>query len=303
MKVSALHNRRPLVFGSWIVLFFWLTGSAAMVEIRVIDDTDFELILERPAQRIISLAPHLTESVFAIEAGNNLVGVVNFSNYPPEAQSIPQVGTYKKISYETVAAMQPDLILAFGSGNGWDMINRLRDLGFSVYVDEPRHLRDIATTLKKLGLLLGRERQGAMAADKFLKRYQQLQESYSHKRPVRLFYEVWNEPLLTINEDHLIADVIRLCGGQNIFADAVPLVVKVNVETVVRRNPEAIIVSGMGEERPEWLDDWRNWPSIAAVGHNQLYFIPPDILQRHTPRILDGAEQMCRFLDLARGGQ
>ena len=285
------------------VLMLALASLVAVAEIRGTDDTGVELLLENPAQRIISLAPHITESVFAVGAGEKLVGTVSFSNYPEQALSIPQVGTYKKISYETVAAMQPDLILAFGSGNGWEMINRLRELGFKVYVDEPRHLEDIAATLNKLGILLGRKEQGDREAEDFLTRYRALQKQFKDKHPVRLFYEVWNAPLLTINDQHMIADVIRLCGGRNIFADAVPLVAKVSVETVVRRNPEIIIVSGMGEERPEWLDDWRIWTSVAAVTKDQLYFIPPDILQRHTPRILEGAEQMCHFIDRGRGKQ
>jgi len=269
-------------------------------EVSVTDDTGTEVVLTQPARRVISLAPHITESVFAIGAGDKLVGVVNYSDYPLQAQSIPQVGSYKKVSYETIAAMQPDLILAFGSGNGWEMINHLRSLGFTVYVDEPRTLEDVANTLTKFGLLLGQSEQGNKQADAFLAQYQTLKEQYQDKDKVKIFYEVWNKPLLTISNEHLISDVIHLCGGKNIFDDAIPLVPKVSVEMVVRRNPDVIVASGMGEERPEWLDEWRNWRSIKAVQSNQLYFIPPDILQRHTPRILLGAETMCRYLDQAR---
>jgi iron complex transport system substrate-binding protein len=115
-----------------------------------------------------------------------------------------------------------------------------------------------------------------------------------------VFYQVWDDPLFTINDTHLISDVIRLCGGHNIFSDAIPLVPKISVEMVVRRDPQVIIASGMGEERPEWLDDWRKWKSLQAIQNNQLYFIHPDLLQRHTLRILSGTEQMCAFLDQAR---
>ncbi len=137
-------------------------------------------------------------------------------------------------------------------------------------------------------------------ANDFLTRAEQLQDQYGSQRKIDVFYEVWNSPLFTINDTHIISDVIRLCGGKNIFSDAIPLVPKVSVETVLRRNPQVIIASGMGDERPEWLDDWWQWKTIDAVKNKQLYFVPPDLLQRHTVRILSGAEIMCEHLAKAR---
>lgn len=277
-----------------------LWALPASTDIRVKDDTHMELVIAEPAHSVVSLAPHITELVFAISAGNKLVGTVNHSDYPKEALSIPRVGSYKKVSYETIAALQPDLILAFGSGNGWEMINHLRSLGFKVYVDEPGELEDLAKTLKKLGLLLGQPDQGEQQAQEFLQRHNALKVRYQHKETVEVFYQVWNKPLITISNKHIISDVIRLCGGKNIFDDAIPLAPKISLEMVIRRNPEVILASGMGEARPKWLDDWRSFTSIRAVKNGQLYFIPPDLLQRHTPRILNGAEMMCRYLDQVR---
>ena len=284
-----------LLAGCYLV--FSQTVSAA---ITLVDNTGSEIVLAKPAQRIVSLAPHITELVFDIGAGDKLVGVVSHSDFPPAALDLPQVGSYKKVSYEIIAAMKPDLILAFGSGNGWEMINHLRALGFTVYVDEPETITDIATTIKNFGALTGTEAGATSKAQQFLKDAKALTEKYKDMNKIDVFYQVWDDPLFTINDTHLISDVIRLCGGKNIFSDAIPLVPKISVEMVVRRNPEVIIASGMGEERPEWLDDWRQWKSVNAVKNDQLYFIHPDLLQRHTLRILSGAEKMCAFVDQAR---
>ena len=127
-----------------------------------------------------------------------------------------------------------------------------------------------------------------------------LAAKYSARPPVRIFYEAWNRPLMTVNGEHLISDVIRLCGGDNVFAKLPMLAPTIDAEAVLAAMPEAIVASGMGESRPEWLDDWRKWTKLPAVAHGNLFFIPPDLIQRHTPRILDGAERLCGQLDEAR---
>jgi iron complex transport system substrate-binding protein len=118
---------------------------------------------------------------------------------------------------------------------------------------------------------------------------------------VEVFYQVWKQPMMTVNGKQIISDAIRLCGGRNVFAALPILAPTVTAEAVIAANPEVIVASGMGEARPEWLDDWRRWKTLAAVAGDNLYFIPPDLIQRHTPRILDGAEQLCLHLETARG--
>ena len=267
--------------------------------ISVVDDSGEKIVLEKPAQRLITLAPHLTEQVFTADGGDRIVATVNYSNFPEAASQILIIGSYKKISYEMVVGLNPDLILATG-GNGLEMINRLRTLGYTVYVDEPRELEDVASALERIGKLLGTQESTELEVQRFNRRLHDLKSTYSNAKAMRVFYEVWNEPLITINGKHLISSVMRLCGGENIFSDALPMAPRINVETVIRRDPNVIIASGHGEQRPDWLDEWLQWPSITAVQQGHLYFIPPDILQRHTVRILDGAEKMCNFIDLAR---
>ena len=129
---------------------------------------------------------------------------------------------------------------------------------------------------------------------------QTLRKQYADKAPVRVFYQIWNEPLITLNGEHLVSDVIRLCGGRNVFADAIPLVPYVSIESVLATQPQVIVASGSDPQRPPWLDMWQQWSSLQAVKEGHVYFIPPDLIQRHSLRILDGAEQLCGYLDGAR---
>ncbi|MEM8562667.1 MAG: cobalamin-binding protein [Pseudomonadota bacterium] len=282
------------------VLTSVLVTLSAASEISLEDDFGERFELNAPAQRIISLAPHITEVVYAAGAGDQLVGAVSYSDYPTAAELVARVGSYDKVSYETIAALRPDLVLAWPSGNGEDAIRRLQELGIPVFAYEPRTIEDVAQSLRQVGLLSGHSEQANAAAERFEERLAQLRERYRSASPVSVYYQIWNEPLLTLNGDHLISDVVRLCGGENVFAEAVPLVSQVSIESVIRADPQVIVASGMDEARPEWLDDWRDWPTMQAVREEQLYFVPPDILQRHAPRILDGAALLCEHLDRAR---
>lgn len=285
-------------------LLLLLLGAAVvpqvLAEVRVNDALGRELLLAQPAQRVVSLAPHITELVYAVGAGEQLVGATSFSNYPEAAQSVARVGSSSSVSFESLLALRPDLVVAWRSGNGEQTIARLQALGLNVYVDEPRALADVAHSLRALGQLTGHASTAETAAREYTEALEHLRRTYSERRAVSVYYQIWNEPLLTLNDDHLISDVIRLCGGRNVFAELVPLVSRLSVESVLRADPEVIVASGMDKARPEWLDDWLRWKSMQAVKHGQLYFVPPDLLQRHTPRIVEGATQLCAHLDRAR---
>ncbi|MPN26150.1 Vitamin B12-binding protein [bioreactor metagenome] len=169
-----------------------------------------------------------------------------------------------------------------------------------MYINEPRSLDDVARSLEALGHLAGSDQTATEAARAFRERLSGLRQRYTLQAPVRTFYQVWDRPLTTINGAHLIGDVIRLCGGENIFAELGQLAPNVSAEAVLAANPEAVVASGMGEARPEWLDQWRRWPELHATRADNLFFIPPAIIQRHTPRILDGASRLCELLEQAR---
>ncbi|MEH6551177.1 MAG: cobalamin-binding protein [Pseudomonadales bacterium] len=287
--------RTRIFFFLLILLPFRTFGSISLT-----DDTGFAIELEQPAQTLISLAPHITELVYAAGAGSKLVGVVSYSNYPPAALEIPVIGSYETISFESVVSLQPDVVLAWQSGNGEKIIDRLRSLGIKVYVTKPRKIEDIAHNLRQIGLLADTTIQAEKAAIEFDYIHQELQQLYSQKPKVDVFYQVWNEPLISLNGEHIISAVMNLCGANNVFAEALTIAPKISVESVIQADPQVILASGMGEARPEWLDEWWQWDTIRAVRNGHLYFIHPDLLQRHTPRILEGAKQMCEFVDKAR---
>lgn len=288
----------------WLIAVLALLMLPAHAEgdasLRLVDARGVEVVLDKPAGRIVSLAPHITEIVYAAGAGEQLVGAVSYSDYPEAAKDVPRVGSYDNVNYEAVVALAPDLVLAWRSGNGEEVARRLESFGLKVYVTEPRVLEDVATSLRHFGLLTGHREQGEGQAGRFLASLTRLREHYSRQQPVSVYYQVWNEPMMTLNGEHLISDVLRLCGARNVFSDAQPMVLRISVESVIRADPQVIIASGMGEARPEWLDDWRVWTDMQAVHNQQLYFVPPELLQRHTPRIIQGAEQVCDFVEKAR---
>lgn len=254
---------------------------------------------DQPAQRVVVLAPHLVEIIYAVGGEDTLIGAVSYSDYPEAAKALPRVGSYKDFSAEALFRLKPDLIIGWGSGNGDVRLKQLESLGFRVFWSDVHSLDDVASAMRTLGKITGAANTENTATE-FESSISSLRQQFSHREPISVFYEVWNSPLQTLNGEHLISAVIRLCGGTNVFASEPVLGPKISVESVIRKNPQVIIASGMGQERPEWLDEWLTWPQIQAVEKKQLHFIHPDIIQRHTPRILQGAELMCAQLDEAR---
>ncbi len=266
----------------------------------VTDASGASIKLAAPARRIVSLAPNITELLFAAGAGDRVVGNVDFGNYPPAAKALPKVGGYS-LDLEAIVALKPDLVMGWESGNAPASISRLRAMGLTVHLSESKRIEDIAGELEQIGKLAGTEATAKAAANAFRERYAALATRFSQRPLVTVFYQIWKQPLMTVNGKQIISDVIRLCGGQNVFANLPALAPNVSVEAVITVNPEVIVASGMDDSRPEWLDDWRRWTTLAAVRRDNLYFVPPDVVQRHTPRILDGAEILCAHLETARG--
>jgi len=277
-----------------------LLAFGAMAEIRLHDDLGDELVLAKPATRIVSLAPNVTETLFAIGAGQLIVGADEYSNYPRAAQDIPRVNNHAAANYEHILALKPDLIIAWQSGNSGQIIPRLRRLGLPVFVIEPRTLEDIAGVARRFGAITGHTADAQRLAAEFEAKLAELRQTFSARTPVKVFYQIWNEPLITLNGSHLVSDVIRLCGGINVFAGAAPLVPYVNIEAVISADPQVIIASGSSEKSPTWLTMWQRWPAISAVKHGHVYSVPPDLIQRHSLRIAEGAAQVCSHLDRAR---
>ena len=273
---------------------------SAHAEIKVTDDAGRTVRLARPAQRIVTLAPHMAETLYAAGAGERLVGTVEFSDYPLEAQKVRRVGGYSRVDLEAVAALKPDLVIGWQSGNAPSTLDALRALGLTVYVSQPDRIEDVAREIERFGELAGTEKVAQPKAAELRRRQAALQREYASRPTVRTFYQIWKQPLATIGGKQIISSVISLCGGENVFATLGNLAPTVSVEAVIAANPEAIVASGMDAARPEWLDDWKRWTTITAVARDNLFFVPPELIQRHTPRLLDGAEILCRQLESAR---
>jgi iron complex transport system substrate-binding protein len=274
--------------------------TAAADGITVIDDRGRTVHLSEPAQRVVSLAPHLTELLFEVGAGERIVATVDHADHPPEAQEIPRIGTATQLDLERLLAASPDLVIAWSSGSPRAALERLEAVGLTVYYSEPGDFEGIASDLLRLGHLTGQGERGARAARSFTDTVTELRERYENRPEVTVFYQVWDQPLMTVNDQHLIGRAIELCGGRNLFGQLDTLVPRPGREVVIAADPEAIVSGGPGEDRPDWLTEWRNWPRLTAVRRDNLFFIPPSLLQRHTPRIAEGTRLLCEALELVR---
>lgn len=283
-----------------LLIAITLFAQAASAAVTVRDDYGNPITLAAPARRIVSLAPHLTELAYAAGAGPALVGAADHSDYPEAARDLPRVGSSEGISVEAILALDADLVLAWpGAGNA-RALDRLAALGLPVFRSEPRSLDDIARTIERLGRLADSTAAAERAAAQFRARVARIRTRYGHRAKVRVFYEIWDRPLLTVNGEHVISRVIDLCGGMNVFADLPQLVPSIDRESVLRADPDVIIAGGSTAERPQWLDAWRSFHGVSAVARNHLYTIAPELLQRQTPRLLDGAERLCGILEQVR---
>ncbi len=298
--MAALRRSLRVALRAVLVLTLLSLSAAAAAEIRLTDDAGRTVILQHPARRIISLTPHLTELLFAAGAGERIVGTVEFSNYPEAARRIAHIGDSAQLDLERIVALKPDLVLVWRDGSGQRQLEKLLQLGIPVFYNEPRRLPDIARTIEQLGRLAGTEAQALPAARAFAARLAELSRRYAGRAPVTLFFQIWAQPLLTVNGKHLISDAVRLCGGRNVFAGLAPLTPEVTTEAVLAADPEAIVGAGVEAGEGGNLDAWKQWPRMRAVARGNLFLIDSDLISRNTPRILDGAEALCEQLDTVR---
>ena len=256
--------------------------------------------LAAPAARIISMAPHLTEIAFAAGVGARLIAVSEFSDFPPAAKSLPRVGDGARVDIERILTLQPDLVLAWKSGNQAGDIAKLERLGLRVWVSEATRLVDIPRLLRDVATLAGVAASGEKAARDFERSLNDLRQ-YAGKRaaqqqPVRVFYEIWHQPLLTINGAHMISDAIALCGGKNVFADVPVLTPAVSLEAVMAAGPHIVLGGGSAHGAANFRAQWARMP-LAALRAVPAHYIAPDSIQRPSPRVIAGIRAICGHLD------
>ena len=277
---------------------FLLSVTAPAWALTLVDDSANELRLDQPAARVISLSPHLTELLYAVGAGDRLVGTLRGSDFPAEAADIAQIGDAAGLDFERIVHLRPDVVLAWGSGNRSVDLARLRSLGLRVLVMEPQRLKDISRHLRVLGDLTGRVGQAQAVAQEFEQRVDALTARYAGRSPVRVMFEIWHRPLFTVNANHVISKVLALCAAQNIFADLPRLAGEVSVEQVLLLDPDVIVVGSEAEDGG--IQNWMEYSYLKAARGGNVFTVSADLITRQTPRIVDAAERICAGVDKAR---
>ena len=283
-----------------VLLALSLAAPGAHAAVSVTDDAGKVVTLQKPARRIISMSPHVTELLFSAGGGDRIVGAMNFSNYPDAAKRIPLIGSNSQIDMERAVALKPDLLIVWKSGNTARQLEQLRQLGVPVFFSEPRRLDDVATSLTRFGQLLGTEPVAQKAAADYRAQIAALGARHSKRPTVRVFYQIWDKPVYTLSGDHMVSDAIRLCGGENVFAGLKVKAPSVSIEAVMQENPEAIV----GDE-PHGPDDagitiWKPFNTMTAVGRGNLFTLNSELLTRSGPRLPQGVAQLCERLETAR---
>ena len=270
--------------------------------IQVMDGDGYPVVLKQPAQRIITLSPHTTELVYAIGAGNQIIATTRFSDYPVEAQNLPTVGDVQQLDVEKIISHHPDLIVLWPSGSASRQVDELVKTGIPIYRTHPRKLADIPMDMEKLGQLTGHKKEGEENARQWRNQLEQIRHQYSANKKIKVFYQVYDQPLYTIGGTQIIDEAIIVCGGENIFNDIRALAPILSVETVLARNPDAIIsTGGMGGENGLGL--WKRFPMLNATKTDSLYFLESDLISRPGPRMVQGIQLLCKNIEDARRKQ
>jgi len=270
----------------------------AHAAITVTDDDGKPVTLQKPAQRVVALAPHVTELLFAAGGAEKIVGAVSYSDYPEAAKQVPRVGDNRQVDMERLLAMKPDLLVVWRHGTSERQIDQLRQLGIPIFHSEPKKLDQIADNLEKMGKLLGTEPAANTAAKELRQKLASLRAQYASRPPVRTFYQVWDKPLYTLNGEHIVSDALKVCGGQNIFADQKVTAPVVSVEAVLEADPEAVFATA--EKDYGGVNLWRPYKTFKATRQDNLFTIDGNLLNRAGPRMIAGTAVLCEKLEEAR---
>ena len=283
------------------ILAILVAGSlvgAAQAAVTVRDDAGQAVTVSKPALRVISMAPHVTELLFAAGGGSRVVGAVNYSDYPEAAKSIPRIGSNREIDIERVIALKPDLIVAWMHNSSERQIDLVRKLGVPVFQSDPQSLDSIPESVLRLGRLMGTDAAANTTATQLRKQLAGLRAQYAKRPPVRTFYQVWDKPLYTLSGKSILTDAMRLCGGVNIFDDLNVVAPIVTIESVLQANPEAIIATA--EKNYGGVELWKQYGSVQAVRNKNLFTLDGNLLNRAGPRMIEGTAAMCEVLEQAR---
>lgn len=250
-------------------------------------------------QRIVSLAPHLTELLFTAGVGDRVVGTVEFSDYPEQARKITRIGDSQSVDFERLLALHPDIVLAWQSGTPKSIVERIEKLGLHVISLDAFRIEDVSALLLKIGEAVGASTVAAQAAAQYAAQIQTLRQEYAGRAPLRVFIQVDDQPLYTVNGRQMISQVVELCGGRNVFATLPSLAATVGLEAVIATDPQVILSTD--DTAPDPRQQWHSWPQLSAVKAGNVYTVNAGNVARATLRLVRGAREVCDTLDQARG--
>jgi iron complex transport system substrate-binding protein len=284
---------------SLFISFGLITAQTSVAGISLPQANGETLVLPGPAMRIITLAPNLAELVFSAGAGDRLEAVVEYSNFPMQVAQLPRIGDAFRIDLERIIEFEPDLVIAWKSGNPQTALKKLEQLGITVWQVEITRPEEIADVVENISLAAGSESTGRTVARQLRNRLAKLRQQNAQKTPVNYFYQIAPRPLYTINGRHIISRSLEICGGQNIFSGLPALAPQISLESVVIANPQAMIAPGIPGEAPA-LRAWLEWPQLQAVQNQNMLYLPADEISQATPRLLDSIDLACKLLDQVR---
>ncbi|AJO80892.1 cobalamin-binding protein [Pseudomonas sp. MRSN 12121] len=242
-------------------------------------------------ERVVSLAPSLSEIVVELDSADLLVGLLDAGERPPSLRHLPSVGRYGQLDMERLLSLRPDLLLLWPGSVGPAQREQLARLGIPTLVAEPHDLDQLATQIETIAARLGRPQRGQALADELRQRLASLRQRYARSEPLKVFYQVWDQPLYTVGGGQIISDALNVCGARNVFADLAPPAPQVSVEAVLQRNPEVILASTQAQ-----LDAWKVWPQLSAVAQGRLLLINDKGLERPSGQMMAATAKLCELL-------
>lgn len=242
-------------------------------------------------ERVVSLAPSLSEIVVELGSADLLVGVLDAGDRPVELKDLPSVGRYGQLDMERLLSLKPDLLLLWPGSVGPAQRDQLQRLNIPTFVAEPHNFEQLTAQIEAIGSQLGRPERGAALADDLRKRLMELRQRYRRDQPLQVFYQVWDRPLYTVGGGQIISDALEVCGARNVFADLPLPAPQVSVEAVLQRNPEVILASDQAQ-----LEAWKAWPQVAAVVTGQLLLVTDKGLERPSGQMIEATAKLCRLI-------
>jgi iron complex transport system substrate-binding protein len=292
-------KKKPQRFFLILLLLFSLWPSLSFTaNLRFTDEVGREVVLPYSPKRIVSLAPNITEILFGLGLDQEIVGVSIHCNFPEKAKAKVRVGSYISVDFERIMSVKPDLIIATGAGNPRDMVERLERLGFPTYVIFPKNFNDVLKSIGHLGQVVGREKEAVGIIQGMERRRQRVIELTQGRPRPKIFLQIGDAPIITVGKQSFADDLIRLAGGENIAGEEKEMYPRLGMEEILNRSPEVILISSMNPkgDYQRVLQEWSRWKMIPAVKNGRVHVIDSDLIDRPSPRIIDGLEEIARTL-------